>query len=93
MSDYTFASVLIPAAYRQQAQADLGDGFFNTPLSPTGEAPATNYMSSGPFSNDELDFVCNTATWDKKLYFGQDWEKAVAREGLQMVQENPADGV
>lgn len=91
MSDYTFASVLISAADRQQAQADLGDGFFNTPLSPTGEAPATNFMSSGPFDNSELNIVVNTAIWPKRVYFGQDWQAAISAEGLQMMAvESPA---
>jgi hypothetical protein len=91
MADYTFATVIISAADQAQAQADMGAGFFVTALSPTGEPPATNYMSSGPFNNSELDFICNTATWPKKIYFGQDWQAALDAEGLQLVQE-PING-
>lgn len=90
MADYTFASVIVSAADRQQAQADLGDGFFNTSLSPTGEAPATNFMSSGPFNNSELNIVVNTASWPKKVYFGQDWQAAISAEELQMVVQESA---
>ena len=86
MSNFTFATVLIAAADQAQAQADLGDGFFTTPLSATGEAPATNFMSSGPFDNSEMDKICNEVAWPKKVYFGQDWQAAVAAEGLQIIQ-------
>ena len=86
MSNFTFATVVIGAADQAQAQADLGDGFFNTPLSATGEAPATNLMSSGPFDNSEMDKICNQVAWPKKVYFGQDWQAAVVSEGLQIIQ-------
>lgn len=71
----------------------MGDGFFTTGLSAAGEAPATNFMSSGPFDNSELDAIVNTHTWPKKMYFGQDWQAAAAAEGLQIVQEPAADAV
>ena len=87
MSDYTFSTIIISAADQAQAQADLGEGFFNTPLSPTGEVPATNFMSSGPFDNAELDACINTYTWAKKVYFGNDWQAAVAAEGLQLITQ------
>ena len=86
MSDYTFATVIIADADKQQAQQDLGDGFFTVPLSSDGQEPATNWMSSGPFNDSELNFVVNEATWPKKIYFGQDWQKALDAEGLKVVQ-------
>ncbi len=86
MSDYTFATIIIAAQDQAAAQADLGDGFFNTALSPTGEAPATNFMSSGPFANNEMDIIVNTVTWSKVIYFGQDWQAALDAQGLKMVQ-------
>ena len=55
--NYTYATVIISDADKAQAQADMGEGFFNTPLSATGEEPATNWMSSGPFANEELDNI------------------------------------
>ena len=90
MSDYTFATVIIDAADQAQAQSDMGEGFFVTALSPTGKPPATNYMSSGPFSNEELDAVANVYVWSKKMYFGRNWQAALTAEGLQLVQE-PTD--
>ena len=88
---YTFATVIIADEYQAQAQADMGAGFFVTALSATGEPPATNYMSSGAFNNDEMDAMVNTYTWPKKIYFGQDWQAAIADEGLQLVVEPAAE--
>lgn len=82
--NYTFATVIIADADKAAAQADLGDGFFNTGLSTDGTEPATHWMSSGPFDNTEMDKICNTVTWPKKIYFGQDWQSAIAAEGLQL---------
>ena len=87
MSENTAATVIIAAADQAQAQADMGDGFFTVGLSATGEAPATHFMSSGFFLNEELDAIVNTYTWPKKIYFGQDWQAALAAQGLQLVQE------
>lgn len=84
--DYTFATVTIAAADQAQAQADMGPGFFVTALSATGEAPVTHFMSSGAFNNDELDTVVNAAAWARKVYFGQDWQAAIEKENLQLVQ-------
>ena len=89
--DYTFATVIISAADQAQAQADMGDGFFNTALSATGEPPATNFMSSGPFDNSEMDAMVNTYTWPKKIYFGQDWQAALDANGLKLVVEPTAE--
>lgn len=85
MSNFTFATVIIAAQDQAAAQADMGQGFFTTGLSATGEAPATNFMSSGPFDNSELDAIVNTYTWPKKMYFGQDWQAALDAEGLGLV--------
>lgn len=85
--DYTFATVIIAAADQAAAQADLGEGFFVTALSATAEPPATNFMSSGPFDNSEMNKICNEVSWPKKVYFGQDWQAAVAAEGLQLVAD------
>lgn len=83
MSDYTFATVIIADADKAQAQADLGDGFFNFALSATGDVPATHWMSSGPFSNDELDRIVNhVVTWPAQVYLGRDWQGAIAEAGL-----------
>jgi len=91
MSSYTFASVIIAAADKAAAQADLSEYQFTAPLSPTGEAPATHWMSSGPWDNEQLDFIVNEATWPSKVYFGTDWQAAVAAEGLMPVTEAPEE--
>jgi len=91
MSGYTFSSVIIADADKAAAQADLSEYQFTAPLSPTGEAPATHWMSSGPWSNEQLDFVVNEATWPSKVYFGTDWQAAVAAEGLMPVTEAPEE--
>lgn len=83
--DYTFATVIISAIDQGKAKSDLGDGFFNTPLSPTGEEPPTHYMSSGPFGNEELNKIVNAMTWSKKIYFGQDWQSAIQTEQLNII--------
>lgn len=83
--NYTYATVIIAAADRQTAQAELGDGFFNTALSESGAEPATHYMSSGPFNNSEMDLIVNESQWPKKVYFGQDWATALEAEHLRVI--------
>lgn len=85
--NYTYATVIVPEGNIAQAREELGEGFFTTPASPTGELPATHYFSSGPFNNDELNFICNKATWPRSVYFGQDWQAALDAVGLKMVVE------
>lgn len=89
MADYTYASVVILDADKANAQADLGDGFFNTGLSADGTEPATHWISSGPWSNEELDKVCNQSPdgfeWPYQISFGQDWQGFIAKLNLQMV--------
>jgi len=85
----TYATVIITDANKQQAQSDMGDGLFNVPLSSTGELPATNWMSSGWFFNEELDRICNIGegafTWPYQISFGDDWQAALDYLGLQIV--------
>jgi len=83
--NYTYATVIITADARPAAQTDLGEGFFNTALSADGNEPATHFMSSGPFNNDELQLVVNAVTWERKVYFGQDWQAACDAEELRLV--------
>lgn len=87
--NYTFASVVIADADRQAAQADLGEGFFNTGLSADGTEPATHWMSSGPWLNDELDKVCNQSPdgfeWPYQINFGTEWQTYIDSLGLKMV--------
>ena len=57
--DYTFATVVILDKDKAKAVKDMGEGFFTVPLSADGTEPATNWMSSGPFENRELDMIVN----------------------------------
>ena len=85
MSDFTQATVIIKAADQAAAQADMGDTVFIVGASPTGLAPATNYVTSGPWSNAEMDQMANDVTWPKKMYFGTDWQAALAANNLQVI--------
>lgn len=86
--DYTFATVIVNKEFQKQAQEELGsEVFFSTALSFSGSFPATHYMSSGAFNNDEMEKIVNLVDWPNKVYFGQDWQAAVDNEGLKLAQE------
>ena len=82
MSDFTFATVIITASDQAAAQASIGAGFFNAGLSADGKLPATHYLSSGAFDNVELNLIVNSATWPRKVYFGNDSNEALTAELL-----------
>lgn len=84
--DYTIATVIIAEEDKVQAQTDIGAGFFTAPLSSTGMLPATHFVSTGHFYNSELDKICNTTTWPKKVYFGPNYEAALQSENLKLIQ-------
>lgn len=85
MADYTLATVIIAADAQAAAQADLPRHFTTAyTTDPTGAPPATNYVSSGFFMNDELDMVVNTALWPRVVKFG-DATAALADLGLVAV--------
>jgi hypothetical protein len=88
-SSSTQATTIILDADKAQAQADLSTYQFTTPLSETGEAPATHWMSSGWWYDDELDNIVNVFTWPKQIYFGSDWQSAIEKAGLMVVQPEP----
>ena len=85
MSNFTQATVIIAAADQAAAQADMGTEVFNTGASPTGELPATNYFTSGPWSNTEMNQMANSVTWAKLMYFGTDWQYALSDNNLVMI--------
>jgi hypothetical protein len=91
MSHSTQATTIILDADKAQAQADLSTYQFTTPLSETGEAPATHWMSSGWWYDDELDNICNVFTWPKQIYFGSDWQAAIEKAGLMVVVPEEPD--
>lgn len=72
MDNYTHATVVISDADKAQAILDMGIWFFTAGMSASGTLPATHWISSWPFLNNELDAIANTYTWAKKMYFGAD---------------------
>jgi hypothetical protein len=91
MSTSTFASVIVPASSQADAQAALGEGFFVAPLSSDGSLPATHYVSSGWFLDSELELICNEASWEKVVKFG-DVAAALASLSLTGVTEEQGEG-
>jgi hypothetical protein len=61
--DYTFASVSCTSANQAALQDIVGEGYFNAGFSADGTAPATHYISTGPFDNAVL-----TQIMDSKLF-------------------------
>lgn len=90
MSSFTQSTVIIAAQDQAAAQADMGVDFFTTGASATGAEPATSFFSAGPFSNDELNEIANKVAWPKLMYFGKDWQEALAVNNLKMVVSNVA---
>lgn len=86
--NYTFATVF--AFDQAAAQSDFPE-YFQASASADGLAPATAWLTSGPFSNEELQVICNQVLWQKKVYFGNDPQAALAAEGLMLVQEQPEE--
>ncbi len=73
MTDYTYATVIIAAADQAAAQAEYPDYFnagFYEDIEGADPTVATNYCTSGPFSNTELADIINDVTWPRKVYFG-----------------------
>ena len=83
--DYTYATIIIAAADQKIAQDSLNDSsLFIAAASPTGQEPATNYFTSGPWSNAQMDYIADEVAWKKKI-LSPDWQQALAGEGLQMI--------
>lgn len=94
--NFTFATVIVTDAYREQAQADLGAGFFNAGLSADGHEPATHWMSSGPWDNAELGRVCDSGPdaveWPYRVNFGRNWQAFISACGLAVAQPDGVAG-
>ena len=78
-----FVTIIVPAdsvesARAQAATVNGGAGMFTCALSPTGNAPATHYISSG-FVSQELATMFD--------YTDLPPQEAMAAVGLQMVSE------
>ena len=84
--NYTYATVIINATDQSKAQEEYPNYFFNS-ASVDGKSPATAYYTSGPFANDELDNIVNETDWGSNVYFGNDFQYAITKHGLQMITE------
>ena len=82
--DYTYATIIVLAANQAAAQLEY-PAYFATPASADGNLPATAYFTAGPFGNVELDAIVNDVNWPHWVYFGEDWQGALAKEGLVMI--------
>ena len=93
MADYTYATVIIAAADQAAAQAEYPD-YFNAGYYEATEgadpAVATNYVTSGPFDNTELQDIINNVTWPRKVYFG-DTQAILASLNLKPVESTPTE--
>ena len=80
-TNYTYLTLIV--SDQKAAQAVSSDQYFLTELSETGKAPATNYMSSGPFENTEVDAIVNG---DFFVYVRSDnWQDAIDGLGLKII--------
>ena len=82
MANYTYATVIVPSENQSKAQAIAGADTFVAGLSADGTEPATHYVTSGPFDNDQLNQFTD-AEWKKTIRFGDDWQAAIAELQLQ----------
>lgn len=80
--DYTFATVIVTSPNQSAMQTLVGDGYFTAGYSADGTAPATHYVSSGPFDNSVLNMIVNSDI-PKQVNFGNE----VWTDGLILVSE------
>lgn len=84
MANYTYATVIIPAENQDKAQEIAGADTFVSGLSLDGKQPATHFITSGPFNNDQLNQLTD-AEWEKTIRFGDNWEAAINELNLSQV--------
>lgn len=70
--DYTYATLICSSEDQQAAKDLLSQDYFNLGLSTDGSAPATHYVSSGPFSNEELNTAMNQIVTPFWVQFGME---------------------
>ena len=85
MANFTNCTIIVLAEDRTKAQDVTTTEYFNAEASSDGQLPVTHYFTSGPFSNEEVDALVNTA-WPKWVR-SDDWQSALA--GLGLVQVIP----
>lgn len=86
-------SVVVPARMACEALAGTGgSGMYSVPLSPTGELPATHWISSGLIEQDFADLLANPdALAAVATQAGLDPEPLVAIVAASDVTDDPAD--
>lgn len=84
MANYTYATVIVSIENQAKAQEIAGADTFITGLSPNGLQPATHFVTSGPFDNDQLNQLTD-ANWKKTIRFGDDWQSAINELNLNQV--------
>lgn len=84
MANYTYATVIIPVENQAKAQEIAGADTFVSGLSSNGKQPATHFITSGPFDNDQLNQLTD-ANWKKTIRFGDDWQSAINELNLNQV--------
>ena len=88
--NWTAATIIISASDQQPMQTLLGDpSLFIALASPTGQLPASNAFTSGPWDNALLDrMTAKDFPYSMKVRTA-DWQAALAGEGLQMIVPQP----
>lgn len=79
----TLATVVIEDADRTQAQSDLGDGHFQTPLSKTGKAPATHWLDGGWWYDVEIEAMQGKYP----IFFTDDYQSVLAELKLLTIPD------
>jgi len=90
MADEIFRTIVVPADEQAEAQAIAaeypgGAGMFTTACSPTGDLPATDYISSGLMSVEIVDALAEGLT-DEDISEDPPFV-ALERLGLKLVTE------
>lgn len=86
-------TVVVPARLACEALAGAGgSGMYQTPLSPTGEPPATHWISSGLIEQDFADLLANPdALAAVATQAGLDPAPLVAIVAAADISDEPAD--
>jgi hypothetical protein len=84
MTNFTNCTIIVLAEDRTKAQDVTTDQYFNAEASSDGQLPVTHYFTSGPFSNEEVDALVNTA-WPKWVR-SDDWQSALTSLNLLPIQ-------
>lgn len=88
--NYTYATVIVN---NQSLAQRYFEAYFSFGLSPSGTEPATHWLTSGPFSNQELEILTNGTPWVEAVGFGQDPWIIINKIGLKPIAGNPSPDI